>query len=170
MDYKKLLGYALSSDDILNMMDNKTKIITYGQLGQFDDVETLLKPFDNIILIYESAPNYGHWVALFKTPRKTIEFFDSYGLFIDDEKNFISKTFLNKSGQKHNYLSKLLYETKTPIDYNDVCLQSEDKNVATCGRWCITRIKEKHLTLPQFVKKYKQDGDKKVIDYTQKLI
>jgi len=170
LNYEKLLGYPLSSLDIMDMMNNKTKIVTYSDLCKYKNIDDLLTPYENIILIYETSPNFGHWVCLFKTPRGNIEFFDSYGLMVDDEKTFISKSFLNKSGQKHNYLSKLLYECEYPLEYNDKCLQSEEPQISTCGRWCVTRILSKHMKLNDFIKKYINNGDIKVIDFTQKLI
>jgi len=169
MNYNKLLGYALSNFDVMDMLDNKTKVISYGDLGNFKDIDDLFYPYDNVILLYETKPNYGHYCCVFKTPNDAISFFDSYGMNVDDQKNYISKNFLRKSGQGHPYLSKMLLDSKKKIEYNPYELQSEDEGVSTCGRWCVTRIKEKHLNPNQFYKKYKDNGDIKVIEFTEKL-
>ena len=95
--------------------------------------------FDNIlkslplIILYESAPGYGHWTLLHKIP-SGLEFFDSYGFKPDQEFKFVD----NKYKQPHVLVDFLLnMSSKYTIHYNQYKLQEESPSVSTCGRWCI---------------------------------
>ena len=81
-----LKNIALSGNDIYNACEKNIKILKYGQLRDFKNIDDAFNPYDAIALLYESKPNYGHWVLLLRHPKKkTIEFFDSYGIFPDDQ-------------------------------------------------------------------------------------
>lgn len=146
MEYK--LDYPLSDSDILSLVN--TNIIDYKQLYDVKDIKDILKN-GSCIILYETSPHVGHWTCL-KENGDTIYFFDSYGLLIDDEFNFISKAFI-----KNNYyndktrLRKLLYYSDYKnIEYNEKQLQSKNGNVSTCGRYCVLFAKYNN-TLDEFV-------------------
>lgn len=149
------MNYSLSGQDILNIMKNKTKIISYKEIRNFKSINELLEPFNSVFILYESKKHIGHWTLLFKLNKKEIEFFDSYGLNIDDELQFINKEFRKKSNQLKTYLTRLLLKdfNKYIIHYNNFQFQKFDTNIATCGRWCLFRLLNKKLYINEFYKK-----------------
>ena len=155
----------LSDRDIYNKLKGKTNILMYKQLNDVDYIEQIL--IDNsVVILYENKPNRGHWLCIIRhwEPNKdkpTLEFFDSYGFFPDDEKRLIRNDFLQSSHQKHNKISELLYEAsdRYNIEYNDFHLQKKDRDIATCGRHVISRIKLKELGIDEynkFIKSFKK--------------
>jgi len=84
----------------------------------------------------------------------SIEFFDSYGMFPEMQKKYISRDFLDRSSQKYNKIAALLYgaSDRYAIHYNDHRLQMRKKNVATCGSHVIARILLKDLPIDTYNK------------------
>ena len=111
---------------------------------------------DSAVILYEKRPKNGHWVCLVRyvdnESRPTIEFFDSYGLFPDDEKRHISKSFLKQSGQQYNKIAELLYNARHRyiIEFNDNRLQRWSPSISTCGRHVISRIVLKNLSNEEY--------------------
>jgi hypothetical protein len=148
--------YALSNFDIAKLLNNKIKIVTYSEIANYKTIDELLKPYNQIIILYESSKNMGHWCACWKKG-KMIHMFDSYGLFIDDELKFVkNKTFKEKSNQDYPYLTKLIYDSKYELDYNDHRLQRFSSGISTCGRWCVLRLLNKNLSTDAFYHKVKE--------------
>jgi hypothetical protein len=149
--------YALSGQDIKNILDDKVNILTYPQLSQYiniNDVLTIDKPL--IILYLLHSWSYGHWVALIKHNDR-IEFFDSYGIPIDKQLNNIKdKNFKIESNQDYPYLLKLLYDSNQKIEFNHTPLQKMKKDniesVATCGRHSAVRCYFKQMKLKDYIK------------------
>jgi hypothetical protein len=81
--------------------------------------------------------------------------FDSYGIFPDNELNWVTPDFKKVSGQQHTHLLRLLLNSEKPIAYNNVRLQG--KGTSTCGRWCILRHKNRHMSNEQFCDEVKND-------------
>lgn len=137
----RLLRYSLSDKDIsifLKKYNVKHKILLYDELN-YIDIKDFIKDMENnvsYIILYRSSNNYGHWVCINKV-NNIICFFDSYGIFPDDEKKYINEDFLFNSNQLYNRLSELLYESKYDIHYNEVKLQKKCRNISTCGRHVI---------------------------------
>jgi hypothetical protein len=132
--------------------------VLYKNLNKFNNIESVLKD-NSAVILYEKQPKNGHWVALIrnynrKRNRPTIEFFDSYGMFPDDEKKYIDNGFLNQSDQKYNKLSELLVKAsdKYDIEFNNYRLQKKTKDVSTCGRHVISRILLKDLDIDEYNK------------------
>ncbi len=148
----KLEQKSLSNEDIMNFCNGKVNIVTYKELNNYNSLDEVLHPFDACILLYETKESYGHWCAIVKISDDEVEFFDSYGLFPDDEKSFINPAFLIKSGQKLPILTRLLYECPYKLSFNEHKFQSDKNNMNTCGRWCCLRVKLKRLTLKEFKK------------------
>jgi hypothetical protein len=111
-------------------------IMKYSGLRRFSRLPRL-----PLILLYETKPNYGHWVCVLRTP-EGIEHFDSHGIVPDDELKWVPDWLKPSTGQDTKKLMTLLYreaaEHGTQINYNAHHLQSKD--VSTCGRWCALRI------------------------------
>ncbi|HXS60463.1 MAG TPA: hypothetical protein VN703_06590 [Candidatus Sulfopaludibacter sp.] len=156
---KQLESKSFSGEDIMAVCDNKTKIITYPQIYQFKNIDDLLKPFDNVVILYETSPSYGHWVCLLKHKNKGkpyIEFFDSYGMPPDKQLTFISKEFRKQNNEAYPILSDMLIKSKYPIKYNDVQLQKLYEDVSSCGRHVAFRIVMQNIKLGRYIKLLKK--------------
>jgi hypothetical protein len=147
----------MTSIDILQRLDGKTNIVLYRDLYKYSNIEQLLYPHGSFILLYESSPNSGHWVAILKSYScnniPLIEFFDPYGCFPDSQQQYINKSFLSVSGQKYKKLTELLLNSNPNylISFNHHKFQMLDNNIATCGRWCMLRILLKDICLQDFI-------------------
>ena len=127
---EKLLKTPLSSTDITRVLPS-VHVVKYSELQHMNKLPKL--PF---VLLYETSPNYGHWVTVLETP-EGIEHFDSYGIIPDRELNWIDKNFRSQTGQDDKHLLKLLYNSGQKINYSKWRLQAIDSSV--CGRWVILR-------------------------------
>jgi len=142
--------YALSNDDINRIMKGRVKVMTYGQLTEFNTVDELLAPHGQVVILYESREGYGHWTCLFKRNAKEIEFFDSYGYVPDDELKMIPKEFRQQSNQCRAHLSHLMADSHYAIHYNDHPFQSSKPGISTCGKWCCFRMLNKKSDVDSF--------------------
>ena len=79
----------LSDEDILDMMHDKTNIILYEDLAYAPSLDSILSPYGACVILYQIKPNYGHWCCIFKRTNTLVEFFDPYGMFIDDELKYV---------------------------------------------------------------------------------
>ena len=160
------LDDALSNGDInriLKKLDEKTKIIRYPELARYKNVEQLLGVHKSVVILLlakekdEFNPNYGHWVLLFKYPKKqngkeVLEYFDPYGISVDVEK------------QEFPYLSKLLLDYINKggkIVYNHHRFQKLEPGINTCGKHVINRLAFKNLILDKYIYMFK-DIDKNI--------
>ena len=122
-----------------------------------------------------SKENYGHWVCLTRNDNN-LEFFDSYGFFVDDPIYFknSSKYFRKVNNQNYPHLTYLLLKA-TPeynINYNEIRFQKMNSNISTCGRHVACRICYKQLDLYSYYNFLKSIGnnlDKVVTMLTYKI-
>lgn len=147
------MNRSLSDKDI----KSRTGMPCYLYRDLEQQIQLPPRPF---CLLYEMRPNTGHWCLLHETVNTDgtpcIEMFDSYGIFPDNELNWVSPSFKIESGQQHTHLLRLLINSDRPIAYNDVCLQG--KGTSTCGRWCILRYINRSMSNEQFCSKVKKDA------------
>lgn len=137
---------ALSNVDIEKMLNGKTKILSYPELSEYNDIQDILKKYGNFVLLYLTAEDFGHWCCVIDHPnRGSIEFFDSYGIVPDLEFKEIKNR--KELGEGLNYLSYLLLKSKKKIEYNSKQLQEYKNGIATCGRHCIVRIWAKNIPI-----------------------
>ena len=144
------IQYALSDREVAKIAQGRCKLMVYNDLKNVNAIEELLIPYGACLILYEYKPQYGHWCGLIETiPGKRMEFFDSYGLKPDDEKQFIKNGYW-----KEGYLSKLLYEAAKrgwEIEYNQHPFQNwNEKKISTCGRWVGLRMLLRFLPLSTF--------------------
>jgi len=153
-----IVDKPLSGNDIISVVQKNggdTGLIKYGQLKKVGDIMNVLKN-DCCVILYETKKNFGHWCCLIETNfgnEKVLEFFDPYGMIMDDELKYSSY-----SG-KNPRLLQLLYDCDLPISYNHHKFQKMKDGVSTCGAWCALRIINKGLSLEQFNNKYGKIGD-----------
>ncbi len=155
---KKSINKSFSARDILDMVDHKANLITYPQLLKYETIDEAMGKYGALVLLYETREYYGHWCTIFKLNKNTLEFFDPYGIIIDDELKFINKKFRQESNQDFPYLTKLLYNSKYKITYNHHQFQKYGHNINTCGRWVSLRLIFRKLSLKQFIKLFDLKG------------
>lgn len=124
--------------------DNLKALVPQATVLRYSALKRLTMP---MILLYETEPNYGHWVCILETPQG-IEHFDSYGIVPDGELKWVPEWLKSSTGQDVKKLLSLLYHSNQKINYNTHKLQSSDS--ATCGRWCVLRIMFSSLGTDQF--------------------
>ena len=167
MDHYKTV--SLSDLDVLKLVKHKAKCLLYKDLEKYNTIDEALGKHGALFLLYETSPQYGHWCAVFRRNKDTINFFDSYGTFPDQELYWVNKNTRKHLGQNIPYLSHLLLKSKnTNLEYNDYKYQKSDKNISTCGRWAAIRIILRDLTCEQFQKVFgTKDSDKLVTLVTE---
>ena len=90
-DVKEVIESPMSDGDLRKILGKDLKIIRYSDLARLRSLEQLLpRPKDLCILLYEVQPGEGHWVALLKYSG-AYEFFDPYGIYPDDQLNWIPR-------------------------------------------------------------------------------
>ena len=140
-EIKRRLITPLSDDDVDKYFEgHKTEIMKYSDLENYETIDDLLpKPFDYKIILIETKYNQGHWVLLMKR-NNTIEYFNSYGVNADIQKNSLNKLMNKMLGQKEDFVMRLIRKSKKKYVINNIPFQNKNPKIATCGRWCIIRI------------------------------
>jgi len=164
---KKLEDVALSDKDISNMLNGNVNITLYPDLIHYRNLDELLGEHRACCLLFESKPQYGHWVAIFETAMpdggRGIEFFNSYGDllggFPDDSLALIDPTWAKQSNQTHTYLSDLLINSPYKLTYNEYDFQKlpgpsprkkGENHIRTCGRHCVVRLLMREYSLDEY--------------------
>lgn len=164
-----IVNYPLSGLEMrdLNMDAN---LIKYTDLYKYTDINDLFKDKDKLIILYlVTSESSGHWICLFKN-KDGFNFFDSYGLDIDDEQNFITHSKLIELNEQFKYLTKMLKDYK--VVYNNVIFQNH--KTETCGCHVTFRLNNSHLNLIEytdiFLKNNIKDPDYYVANYCFKKL
>jgi len=136
------MDYMVSSEDLKNILGDDLKIITFSDLKNYNDIYELLpKKKDYCVIFYtddiKNGVNIGHWTCLMRY-KNYFEFFDSYGLTVNEELKFISPDKRKRYGEETDYLENLLKPVKHNYNHHD--FQAWNDEVSTCGRWVIIRI------------------------------
>lgn len=166
---------SLTIYDINKIVGRNINLIIYDKIKDYDSIYQLLTPPNyELVILYNTGRNYGHWCCLYKANNGNIIFFDSYGKEIDEQLPYMKK-YYTKSG-KHlfplltNLLLKLPESVK--IEYHDKVLQG--KTSATCGRWVGFRLKTKNkLSVDEFENMFTTNttkNDKDIINLTEKYL
>ena len=145
-DYKKRIGEPMSGEEIQNYLPNSV-LTTYTELSKYNDIDHLFGNYDIIILLYQMTSEFsGHWVVLLRNNEtKHIHFFDSYGMRIDKELNYISNNVKLLINGNNRILSKMLRASNYVVTYNNKQYQKNGSKYQTCGRHCILRAINKDI-------------------------
>lgn len=145
---------SLSNVDLHRMTTDDIKILTYDQLSSYDTIDRVLAPHGAVIILYQTSENYGHWVLLFKkNSGSELEFFDSYGLNVDEELDIINEDNLRvHHGIVQPHLTQMLNASNYKVSHNSVKLQKHLSHVNTCGRYVIFRYNNRFMELDEFNK------------------
>jgi hypothetical protein len=153
---EKLINKPLSGEEILEALEYKTNVVSYPDIKNYTTLDYLLGEHKCCVILYLSSPHYGHWCCLFERPTGSLEFFDPYGIFVDNELDKIPEVFKQMSGGNDPYLSNLIYNSHyNDLEYNDHQLQKYGQKIATCGRHCISRIIFKDKSIDDYAKMIK---------------
>jgi hypothetical protein len=143
---------ALSGSDIKQACSDDINVYTYSDLSKFMTIDDAFGSTNSIALLYETKPGYGHWVGLFRHPSYgTIEFFDSYGNFIDSQLRYVPDRFKHVLGEDYPYLSKLMLDSDYHIIFNPVALQKTRNDVSSCGRHVVMRCNMSYIPLDEYI-------------------
>jgi hypothetical protein len=146
---------SFSGEDIRRLCDKQVRIMKYSDLAHHATLDDALGKHGAAVILYETKPNYGHWIAVHRVKNGVVEVFDPYGESIDAPLEYINPEFARQSGQ-WPILSELLKNSGyRRVVFNDVPLQRFRSDMNTCGRWCGLRIALRELPLQQFVKLFK---------------
>lgn len=144
-----------SEDDMRRLCEGKVNVMTYREAVMKGSIDSILGPHRAAILLIEVQPNYGHWVALFERRKGELEWFDSYGLEPEAELKMVPERFRKVSMQDRPRLVDMINrEGYERLYWNNRCLQSEKKDVSTCGRWAAMRIVLRRHSLKEFQKMF----------------
>lgn len=160
--YKRMLK-PTSKADLSYMLGDAIKIIKYHELENFSSLKDLLDPYQAVILLYPNAneQEVGHWCCLFQMPGSNIlQYFDSYGCFIDDKVKIFNQTDGKVLMHEMNRISPTLLKLILDSPYadstywNEYQFQSNDIATSTCGLWVVLRLKNNHLNEEGFKKQF----------------
>lgn len=175
---KKSIDYALSNFDINKILDGKCHIIEYSDLYNLNNIYDVLGVYKCCVILYRSSNINAHWCCIFENKDGNIEFFDPYGIIIDNEidKNYIDNRFYNDYYHRgYHKLSELIINSNYKhIEYNNIKMQEMKSNINTCGRHVSTRLLFRDFSLEEYVNllggKNIKYFDNKVLDITNKYI
>ena len=136
---KDLQKIPFSGSEIVEALDGAVKIVKYPSIHQYQSIDELLRPYGRVVILYETEERYGHWCCLF-LKNDVLEFFDPYGYKIDEQLKFIDESYKKTSNQNYPFLARLMFNSPYRLAYNDVQLQSEKKDVSSCGRHVTMRL------------------------------
>lgn len=153
----------LSGEDIHRITDGKCKIMAYEDLQKYQTLDELMTPNNSVIILYQTKADYGHWVSLLRY-NNSIEFFDPYGFYIDEELKIIDHLHLRSDGITQSpHLTDLINKSNYKIIYNNKKLQKRSEHTNTCGRWVSLRVRFGDISLDKFIslmtKNKHYDGD-----------
>jgi hypothetical protein len=151
MSLEKMVEYFKQTD--LNGLEIQNLIgrppVLYSDLAQYSSVDKLLGDFNYCIILYQtSSRTSGHFVALTRNDTTgKIRFFDSYGFFPDQERQFTKYDQMIPP-----YLTQLL--KGHDFEYNNVDYQAKQSNITTCGRHSSMACHLRNLSLAQIKEFY----------------
>jgi hypothetical protein len=163
---ERVVATPLSDSDIREYLPD-ARIFKYSELSKYPELSDLLPDVKSYcILLYEDSPNKGHWVVVSKPTEDTVEYFDSYGGYVDEPLNWTSKAERVQLGSDKKLLSKLFNKAPEQVVWNKIKYQKASPSVNDCGRWCILRtLKMKAgMDLDQFYDYVKKEDSKYIGD------
>jgi hypothetical protein len=151
--------YAFSGKNMKDLTENKYSIYKYQDLEQIKNVDQLLGKTGGFILLFQNTEFSGHWVCVFKIDDKTLEFYDSYGLKVDEELEFTEFNRRRHQGKVVPHLTHLLDNSRYNVISNDYDFQGKEDitQTQTCGRWVGWRLRHRDIPLKEFQDLFKKN-------------
>ena len=112
-----------------------------------------------IILYNKEEQKTGHWCALIRHDKDTVEFFDPYASKLDAN--------LKYSKNKFPTITAILKKNKVEnVVFNNMRFQRMNNAIATCGRHCAFRVLMKDIPLEEYQTGFlNSDFSPKLYDY-----
>jgi hypothetical protein len=177
MNNKKTLDYPLRGKDILKILNNKTNLIEYSTLYNINNLDDIFIN-GSCVILYRASPTNAHWCCVFLN-KDGLNFFDPYGVILDNEINEITKInplYSNKyyNGGEKKLLKLFMNSKYNYLNYNEYKMQEMKQNINSCGRHVCCRLLFKDLSLDEYIKtlyKYTKNNylDDIVLKITNKL-
>lgn len=140
---KKFITHPINGESVLNICNGEANLVTNSELASYNSIDDVLGKHGASIILYDKKNgSAGHWACIIKQEKDLIEYFDSYGLSIDEPIHFTG-------GNAH--LSSLIRESKYRVYFNDYMIQKYKDNINTCGRYVGVRILLRNLPLRSFI-------------------
>lgn len=127
--------WPFSDDNLREIIEGRAHILTYRDVMKCHHLSQVLGEHKAAIILYETKPGFGHWVALFYHSPGWVQFFDSYGYAPDDQLKFVPSSM-----GCHPVLAQLFKTAGVQCMWSPFKLQSQGQQVSTCGRWAALRI------------------------------
>jgi hypothetical protein len=157
-ELKQEKRYALSNEDIQDILNPDTKIWVYPKFYEMSHID---EAFDGLgrcaFLFLTKSETSGHWLCMFKRNEKTIEYFDSYGERPDAQRKWLTQEQLEALGEPTARLTELLKNSGYRVYYNTHKYQKDGDDINTCGRWIVARLICKDFSNNEFFHAVKQD-------------
>ena len=171
-EVRKDVATPLTGGDMQRLLPG-ARILTYPTLGHFRSIEDVLRdprvrtrpnPAHAFIVLFVTDKSFeggtefldGHWCAVFYNGAGELEYFDPYGEPVDSPLRELSPEDRAKLGETRFYLRDLLADYAKrggPITVNRIAFQKDRRDVATCGRHCAFRVRNRHLTDEEYARK-----------------
>lgn len=152
-NFKNILQYSYSDDDIRHYLGNDAKIIVYKDLYNYNSIFDLL-PEDRsfVVILIETKRRSGHYIVLCRIGT-TLYYFDSYGKGVDEELKYINPFWRKELRENEKILSRMIKNSEYQLEYNSRKLQTERSYDDSCGRWCVWFILQflKGMDIGQFL-------------------
>jgi hypothetical protein len=148
-------NYSLSDSDLLNLTDNKVKVLSYSDLENYDTIDQVLEPFGAVIILYQKTKTSGHWSSIIKQNNNIIEIFDSLGVALDHELEFSDYNKQRHSGIAVPHLTNLLNKSRYEVEVNMSQIQKDNAHINTCGRWAGLRVRFRDIPMKKFIDMFK---------------
>jgi hypothetical protein len=98
---QQIKGYALSNDDINEILEPDTKIFTYPKFCEINHIDEVFDRLGRCVFLFlTESETAGHWLCMFKRKENTIEYWDSYGEKPDAQRNWLSEEQLEALGEE----------------------------------------------------------------------
>jgi hypothetical protein len=144
-------AYALSNDDINEILEPDTKIFTYPKFCMMNSIDEAFDALGRCVFLFLTEnETTGHWLCMFKREHNIIEYWDSYGEKPDSQRKWLSEEQLELLDEEEPCLTNLLKASRYKVYYSTVPYQSDRTAIATCGRWCVARLICKDMSNLQF--------------------
>jgi hypothetical protein len=143
-------AFPLSGEDIMRICDEKVKVMLYEDLADYTDIDQVLEPHDAVVILYRTTQDFGHWVALLKTGERQLEFYDPYGLKVDEELKLSDFHTRIHEDTEVFHLTHLIQNSGYRVKSNKERLQQKLEDVNTCGRYASMRVRLREFSMKRF--------------------
>lgn len=158
-DLSQLKEYALSGEDLVRLV-GAIEVISYPDLDQYNSIDDLFAKRNQVVILFlTESKEMGHWLGmLFHPKHQLVEIFDSYGLTVDGNRQWLTPAKIRSLDQAAPQINDLLRKSRYKSVYNNTPLQADDGETATCGRHVACRIMHSDMMLEKYIDLIESSG------------